>query len=172
MTRKIIISVMYAIFLVGCATPIEYLSVPTKGSGERWKIGFQNRVKFSNTNIRELIPNSESMSNWSKLLTMQFIEKNPQEYDLEASMNSRKADVSIICQNLKWDILEKSKKTIIYEMQASSCQNNTSQHVLGRMIKGNDGLHLVLYTQKKKIDSKTREQWLKNLKTSKVKKNK
>ena len=172
MTSKILIPVIYAFFLVSCATSIEYLSVPVKNTGEKWKLGFQNRVKFSNTNIREFVPNNETINNWSKLLTIQFIEKEPQEYDLEASMNSRKSDVSKICQNLKWDILEKSQNTIIYEMYASSCQNMTSQHVLGRMIKGNNGLHLVLYTEKMKIDTKTREQWLENLKKSEVIKDK
>ena len=84
-------------------------------------------------------------------------------------MNSRKSDVSKICKNLDLKVLEKTEASIIYEMQASSCVNQADQHVLARMIKGKDGLHLVSYAEKaNKIDPKTREQWLASLRDSKV----
>ena len=167
-----LLSLSLVIFLVGCATTNEYLSVPIidKDISIGWKLGHQYREPFNASNIREFVPNNESIKNWSKLFTIQFIKKAKNKWDLALSIESKKHDLIKICPNLNWMIIETSNTSIIYEWKIKDCTGHANQHNIGRMFKGEDGLHHVFFIAKTdQLDPNLKSNWLNSLKHSTIK---
>ena len=149
-----------SLLVAGCGAALEYVRVPGKLTG--WKVGFQERERFTNNNIKEIIPASETIHNWSKMITIQYKDKrkdNPEKF-----MQALKVSMQSKCKNTKWEVLEKTNNSILYEWSIKGCSPHKDQHELSKLILGNDGLHRVAYTEKvKSIPNKTREKWIKKL---------
>lgn len=149
-----------SLLVVGCGAALEHIRVPGKLMG--WKVGFQERERFTNNNIKEIIPASESIHNWSKMVTFQYKDKrkdNPEKF-----MQALKLSMKNKCKNTKWEILEKISNSILYEWSINGCSPLQDQHELSKLILGNDGLHRVAYTEKvKSMPKDTRAKWIKKL---------
>jgi len=147
---------IFAVMLfAGCATTLESVYVPGDSSG--WKMGFGSDRRGQT--IAEYVPANESINNWSKLLTIQFLEGERRSppivmEDLKRSMQTR-------CPGSFWNIIQQDSASVLYEWKIADCANNADQHELARLLKGNDGVHRIAYTEKTKaISSVVRDKWI------------
>jgi len=157
---KIVAFSILTFLLTSCATSLEYVSVQGKLSG--WKIGHQEREKFTNSSIREFIPANETIQNWSKMISIQYIsgrKDNP-----EVFMNALKSRMEQQCKNTTWKTISKDKNSILYEWKISNCSPNSDQHEIARLFLGNDGLHRAAYTEKvKTMPNEIQKEWVNKL---------
>lgn len=171
--KKLVLALLTIALISGCTAALEYAIVPSMD--QEWKVGYQNREKFTNSNITEFIPPNETIENWSKLFTIQYVAgANPNlENFVTAQMNNTKKK----CADLTWSVIEQSNNSFLYEWNTKSCSGNnsniyTAQHVITRHINGNDGMHIVSYAEKtKNISEATRSQWIERLKKANIRKN-
>ena len=178
MKNRILI-ILIAIVLVGCATSLEHVSVPMDATD--WKVGFQTRPKsFGDASyIREIIPKEDDIKNWSKIVTIQYIDGKsnvpPNEF-----VTALIGDIKKACPDAEWEIIESNTRSIIYEWYTKACKTpasksnpniHTPQHEVARVIFGNEGIHKVSYNEKtKSLSPATREKWISNLREVKLEK--
>ena len=165
--------------IASCAGSLEYMSVPLQASD--WKVGFQTRPKsFGDASyIREFIPKKDDIKNWSKIITIQYIDNksNVPPKEFAATLIS---DIKRSCPDTQWNVIEESKRTIIYEWYTKECTapSNTSdpniftpQHEIAKVMFGNTGIHKASYNEKtKNLNSKTRNEWIEKLKNTHLEK--
>jgi len=163
MQRISIVAVL--MLLAACATTLETVYVPADIRG--WKLGYgSNRPGAT---IKEFIPASETISDWSRMVTIQFLEREQRSpsvlmQDLEARMRAR-------CPSAKWAVISQDATSITYEWALSGCPGQSDQHEMARLLKGNDGVHRVAYVRKvPQLDSSDRDTWLKALANAYVEK--
>lgn len=145
--------------VTGCVSaPIETVYVPADNKG--WKVGYVHDAGWGKGSIVEYIPENEAISNWSKLLTIQFLEGNKD--DPEQFMNKLRVQMQGRCANLTWNVLHKNSDSILYEWVLRGCKPHSNQHEIAKLLKGNDGLHRISYTQKdSQLSEDTRSRWVK-----------
>ena len=176
MKNKIIFTLTFAL-LTGCSTAIEHMVIPDADPG--WKMGYQHRERFTNSTIREFIPENDNINNWSKLITIQFIAgATNSPTDLSDLLIK---DIKKTCTDATSDIIEKDRNSIIYEWSASICTPpvgtkidpniHTAQYEITRIIKGKDGIHKASYAEKtSSIDKNTRARWINKFKKTTLEK--
>jgi hypothetical protein len=143
--------------LVGCATPLETASLHVPDSVGKWKTGGGSERR--GRTLAEFVPQDESIDNWSRLLTVQFIEQkgvSPLECmdRLRATMQSR-------CPGSSWQIIQQDSASVLYEWSIARCGSNPDQHEIARLLKGNDGIQRIAFTRKNaELEPSEREQWI------------
>jgi hypothetical protein len=151
------------LFAAGCAipTPMETVLLPADKS--EWKMGYAKDFGGGKGAIMEHIPKSEAISNWSKMVTVQFLENSKE--DPKVLMIKLREQMTSRCKETKWNILEENTTSVLYEWRISNCRPHDDQHEIARLLKGNEGLHRVAYTEKvTSIQEGTRNLWIKWLK--------
>jgi hypothetical protein len=156
--RRIAFALMFA--LCACATPLETTSLHLSATGEKWQAagGSDRRGQT----IAEFVPPGESIGNWSRLLTIQFIEQKGVSPlvvmdQLRAAMQNR-------CPGSPWQIIQQDPTSVLYEWSIARCGSNPDQHEIARLLKGNDGIQRIAFAQKgADLPPSEREQWLKIL---------
>jgi hypothetical protein len=144
------------LLLMGCSIPLETVYVPAEDNGLRLGYGSDRR----GTTIAEFIPSDETMGNWSRKLTIQFLEgerRSPRAFmsALESLMRAR-------CPDAKWTVLSEDATSVMYEWATTNCSTTADQHELARLLKGNDGVHRVAYVRHgAQLDSTERDAWIK-----------
>lgn len=166
--------------LSGCSalrTPIETVYIPEQ-SLSGWKVGYANNNK--NETVVEFIPAEETIENWSRMYTIQFMEgiKMPPE----AYANYMLGFIHQLCQEVASKEIERNKTSLLFEWEAYDCETpstwtdytgaNGTQHEIARILVGNDGLHRIAYTQKNEaIPETTRATMIKSMQSAYVEKN-
>jgi hypothetical protein len=145
--------VVLVLFVSGCATTLETVYVPADNSG--WKVGYG--VNKPELTIVEYIPVEESISNWSRIFTIQFLE-GVRELSNETPKTLSKMLTN--CPDTKWDVLSEDKLSVTYERKTLACKGG-DEYEIARLLKGNDGIHRISYTSKKPINETDRASWLK-----------
>jgi hypothetical protein len=159
--------VLTAVAIVGCAsTPLE--AIVTEQTLVGWKVGSQHDNGRGRGTIVELIPTSESIGNWQHLGTIQFMEgehRAPRAFmdALETSMRAR-------CPtSTDWRVIGEEPHSILYEWRIHSCAGQDDQTEISRILRGNDGLHRIAYTEKgDTMKPENREFWMGALKKAYV----
>jgi hypothetical protein len=146
--------------LSGCATSLETASLHLSASDGKWKsAGGSER---GGRTLAEFVPQDESINDWSRLLTIQFIEQKGVSPlvvmdQLRSGMQSR-------CPDSPWQVIQQDPTSVLYEWSIAHCGNNPDEHEIARLLKGNDGIQRVAFTQKgTELAPSEREQWLKIL---------
>jgi hypothetical protein len=139
-----------------CATTLETVYVPADNRG--WKVGSgSNRPGAT---LVEFVPTTESIGNWSRMFTIQFLEgekrtPNTVMKALETQMRAR-------CPNAKWGVVSEDSTSVTYEWAISGCSGHPDQHEVSRLLKGNDGVHRIAYVRKtNQLEGNERDTWLK-----------
>jgi len=179
MKNKLLI-ILITLISSSCATSLERISVPIDSPD--WKVGFQTRPKsFGDaSNLREFIPIKDSIDNWSKLITIQYID-GQSNVPPKAFVTILIDQIKKTCPDAEWNIIESSARSIMYEWHTKACKPPanksdpniyTPQHEVSRIIFGNDGIHKVSYNEKtSNLNPAIREKWISNLRESKLQKN-
>lgn len=151
-------ALVVALVLVSCATQLESARFQLPGGAGKWKAaGGSDR---QGRTLAEFVPQDESIENWSRLLTIQFIEQrglSPVEVmtPLRAAMQSR-------CPGSSWKIIQQDSTSVLYEWSIAGCASNPDQHEIARMLKGNDGIQRIAFTRKgTELEPSERDLWIK-----------
>jgi hypothetical protein len=148
-----------------CANTIETVYIPSDSSG--WKFGSGSDRR--NHTIAEFVPSDESIDNWTRLLTIQFIEgesRSPQSL-----MDVLKSTMLERCPGSYWEVISQDSLSTLYEWKITNCSDNPDQHEIARLLRGNDGLHRIAYTEKtSEMDAATHEIWISTFKDAYVEK--
>ena len=120
-------------------------SLPT---GTKWVTGNAQSIqgKYS---IIEQIPEGETVQNWSELITIQNFAgtRGSPEHFLE----HLKAIREKVCPgSTTWNIIEKDKRSVLYEWRAKPCAGFPEQHEISRILDGNWNRFRIAYTAKVK----------------------
>lgn len=155
---KIKIRFAVALFVVvvsGC-TSLETVFIP--GDSSDWKLGSGSNRKGQT--FVEYVPRNESINNWSRLLTIQFLEGDPSTP--LSSMEAVRSRMQARCPGVSWNIIHQDASSVLYEWKISGCAGNPDQHEIARLLRGNDGIHRIAYVEKtSSIPSAQRERWVK-----------
>ena len=89
--------------LSGCATKLETVYVPAENSG--WKVGYG--ANKPGVTLIEYIPSNESIENWSRIFTIQFLEN--MRNSTSATVKELRSIMFSNCPNTKWDVLVEGK---------------------------------------------------------------
>ena len=152
-----ILVVFVTAVLVGCAavTPLESVYVPAQHQG--WKFGSGNNKP--GTTLAEFIPENESISNWSRLFTIQFLEgthETPQSV-----MGKLQSEMLARCPNATWKVFTQDTSSVTYQWGISNCPGQSDQIEVARLLQGNDGVHRIAFTRKgEQFQPGERESWL------------
>lgn len=166
MKHSMLIAVLITAVLTGCAiVPIE--GIDTRVKLEGYKVAYAQDYGLGKGNIIEWIPESEKLSTWSKMVSVQFLEgeiRHPEQL-----MQSLKDKMLSRCPNAKWSVIESDKARILYEWSITECAGEGDQFELAQLLRGNDGLHRMAYTQKgQPLTQYSREIWTAHLKAARV----
>lgn len=127
------------------------------GDSSDWKLGSGSDRK--GRTIAEYVPSSESINNWSKLLTIQFLE-GEQSSPL-AVMDEVKSKMQARCPDVAWNIIHQQPSDVLYEWKISGCSGNPDQHEIARLLTGSDGVHRIAYVEKVlSIAPVERDKWI------------
>lgn len=159
--KKLITISLVLLVLLSCAAPVsEKVRLPGEFTG--WKLGHKSRDRLDSSTRWEHIPEHEYISNWSRLFTIEFYDTRLK--DPEILMNKLKSRIARRCPSLEWKVLEKQAGSILYEWHSRGCTRYQERHELARLIRGQQGMHRVAYTEKtRQIAPQTYQLWKKKL---------
>jgi len=150
----------YFVFLAlsACASvPVEGLVTDLNLPG--WKVGYQRDFGAGLGYIREFVPAGETIDDWSKLVSIEFVEgerRTPLEF-IHAFHEERKK----LCPATKFQVLETDRYSVTYLFNFPDCEEHEMQSELSRIYAGNDGLHRLSYAEKsEELPESTIKQWL------------
>jgi len=155
MRYAVLIATIFA--LIGCATTtvLETVYVPAQNSG--WKVGSGNNRPGST--LVEFIPAGESISSWSRMFTIQFLEGTRESP--RAVMSSLQAQAQSHCSGVHWAIVSEDTASITYQWSIFNCPGQPDQIEIARLLKGNDGVHRIAYVRKgTQFEQGESESWL------------
>jgi hypothetical protein len=160
MVRFIFALVVAAVAVTGCATPLETTSLHLSAGDGKWKpAGGSDR---RGRTLAEFVPPDESIDNWSRLLTIQFIEQKGVSPGVV--MDQLRTAMQVRCPDSPWQVIQQDSTSVLYEWSIAHCGSNPDEHEIARLLKGNDGIQRVAFTQKGlELASAEREQWVKIL---------
>jgi len=139
-----------------------------------WTVG--NSIADQNQRITEFVRHGETIGNWTELLTMQTLKKPVNPEPIAAMVARVHTDdakscpngftQNVIAQGFPTDTEEAS---IIYEWQFTNCSPHADQHEVAKIIYGKFNIFRLAYIAKtKKLAPEVREQWIKELKDTKI----
>ncbi|VAW93419.1 hypothetical protein MNBD_GAMMA22-721 [hydrothermal vent metagenome] len=155
---KLLLSFFILLALNSCATEIQYLYLP--GDYKLWQ-SFQGYGAREYSHARVYKPYFFYQETPQKNRTILIEYKYWYKYDFNMYINERKIYWQRQCKETMWKILQKGPKYVVYEWYAQECNKAESRHQLVKLMEGFDGLHRVSYSEKLKLDPKTRKEWLK-----------
>lgn len=148
--------------LASCGTiPLETVFVPIEDANTL-KLGHSADAPGRGS-IKEYIPGGERMDDWRHLLTIQFLEaerRTPEELVAELEQWTRRHGGT-----LEWKVLERDANSVVYEWCLADCPKQDAalrdQCEVSRVLRGNDGLHRVAYTERgRAMDPAARARYL------------
>jgi hypothetical protein len=149
------------LLLAACATPLEAVRLALPDTP--LALGYQADQPGRGT-IREFLPPNENIESWRHLLTIQFFEgeRRSPETMVDALHQLALAHGG----TLQWQVLERDADSVTYEWSLVDCKKPGAEYQdqaeVARMLRGNDGLHRVAYTERaRQMDSAARDKFLK-----------
>jgi len=128
--------------LVGCATTFETVYVPAENKG--WQVG--SGTNRPGEKLVEFVPTEESISNWSRMFTIQFLEgtrDSPQKV-----MEALQARMRAHCRDAQWATISQNASSVTYQWSVSNCAGQMDQIEIARLLSGNDGVHRIAFVRK------------------------
>lgn len=150
--------VLTALFITACVSvPLEALH--TKIDPDSWEVGFQKDFGAGKGYIREFVPKGESINNWSRLVSIEFLEDETRTLDeyVVAFQQMRQAQ----CPGTEFEILGQEEYSITYQVSFPACMGHEMQSEITRIYAGLDGLHRLSYAEKTaELTETTVNKWL------------
>ena len=135
----------------------------------KWKVG-HSQTDGDKASILEMVPQGETVDDWTKMLTALTFSKTKTQYPApEAAMEALKESMLRKCPDVKWNVIEKIGKDILYEWRIENCSPNPDQHNIVRIFEGKYNRFQLMYVRKvRELPAEERDQWLKFLRETRV----
>jgi hypothetical protein len=149
------------VLLCGCASvPSETVFLPAARAGLKVVHVFDLPGRGT---LVEYLPAEEQVDSWRHMLTIQFLEgerRSPETVVAELEEAAGRHGGT-----LEWKVLERDANSVLYEWSLLDCPRKGApyqdQCELARLLRGNDGLHRVAYTERaRSMDRAKREHYL------------
>lgn len=133
-----------------------------------WQIA--REVKQDSKYSTDYLPQGNTLPDWKEIVTIQtFVGIQDKGTPEEFALAMKKHFTDWGGDKLTWSLISASDSECIYQWQIIGKENFADQYEIVRIIKGNEGFHLVHYAKRTTvIDEKEREQWLQRLMAAKV----
>jgi hypothetical protein len=120
--------------------------------------------------IHEFVPKGEHVENWTRMYDWQaFARTDDPELTPMLFVNNLRQNTTRRCPHAKWNIIEQSTDSVMYEFRTGRCSPNPEQHELGRIFSGSVNQYRIAYVRKtKELSADERERWLKVLREATV----
>ena len=153
--RIILGAAITMVVVSSCAVTLETIAVPAEQSS--WQLAYG--INRQRATMKEFVAPGETLSNWSRMLTIQFLEgerASPRQV-VERARKNMQAE----CPGAELTVISEDALSVTYEWWTGTCTRETSQHEVARLIRGNDGVHRVAYVRKvPRLETQEREKWL------------
>lgn len=118
----------------------------------------------------EFVPKGQTVENWQEMVTLQFY---PGLQSKTTPANFRDFFLSRLkgqAPSVKTNLISESADEVIFEWRIDNAANGQSaQHELDRIVRGNQGIHMIHYVAKvSELNSASRQKWLNFLRSSKI----
>ena len=133
-----------------------------------WNMG--REVKQEAKYSVDYLPQGDSLPEWKEIVTIQVFggiqdKGTPEEFALAMKKHISEWGGD----KVTWNMIAASDTDCIYEWQINGKENFIDQYEIARIIKGNEGFHLVHYAKRTAaIDAAERHNWLERLKSAKL----
>lgn len=128
----------------------------------QWELA--NKARNEEQGIAEFVLKGESLSNWRELVTAQVYFGLQEKTTPEAWMGQVINYIKSMYPDVKWSVIKKGDKDIIFEWELKNCPGQEDQHEISRVISGKKGIHVLHYVTKKlPFISEKRDKWIKLL---------
>jgi hypothetical protein len=146
----------------------EAVSLPFGLDNKDWEMGWENKTEV--VYICEFVPKGQKIESWKELVTLQFYPKlqncSAQEF-MKAFLKRLHKDEP----KVKIRPIASSFDNAVVEWNVSNSKHNPDQYEVDRVVKGEEGMHMIHYAVKTSDWSESeRTKWLNFLNTAKVKK--
>jgi hypothetical protein len=150
------------------AQPYESVSLPFGLDTKEWNIGWQNHT--DDCYICEFVPQGQKVENWKELVTLQFY-PNLQNCSAPDFMKAFLKRLQKDEPKVTIRPISSSYDNVVVEWHVSNSKKNPDQYEVDRVLKGEQGLHMIHYAIKTNdwIESE-RTKWLTFLNNAKIKK--
>jgi hypothetical protein len=162
-TEKIVIRLAAAAALLSlCAclgTQVPLEGLVTDLDPGPWQIGFEQDHGPGKGYIREWVPKGESIEDWSRLFTIQFLEGETSAVSAfaEASAKARASR----CPGTESEVLASTAHSVTQLYTSPDCGQFAAHSEIERLIQGNDGIHRISFSQKGgRLSVELIEEWL------------
>jgi hypothetical protein len=155
--NKSVYFLFFTIFLItGCAS-VEGLV--TDADPGVWHIGYQKDFGMERGYIREFVPRGEKIDSWSRLITIQFLEKEKRSATNMANEHATEAQKQ--CPGTKYEMIDSDTYNAYYSLSFPSCKGQPAQSEISRFVQGNDGLHRLSYAVKnRQLTVSEKTEWM------------
>ena len=172
--RKILSYLTFAIMLLLSSKVIVYaqdpevVSLPFGLDNKEWEIGWQNHTDACY--ICEFVPKGQTVENWKELVTLQFY-PNLQKCSAQDFMKAFLSRLNKDEPKVRIRPISSSSDNAVVEWDVLNSKNNPDQYEVDRVIKGEQGLHMIHYAVKTNDwPESDRTKWLNFLTSAKTKK--
>jgi len=156
---------LFLVTSVACSTPLETVRLP--GVGPLWVVGDMQDFGKGKGTRAEYVPVGQPVGGWTRHIEIQFLEGST--LSPEEGMQAFRKQMVATCPQVSWIIVDSDRRSITYEWRLEDCNARDDQHELVRILRGNDGLHLVSYGEMRaRMDLITRDLWLDRLEAAVV----
>lgn len=135
-----------------------------------WKVGYfvDKPPRYA---LTEFIREGDDINNWRELLTVQNFAANSWGLSSpEETLNALMAAREQRCPGAtRWNVIEKSADSILYEWQATTCQGWPDQHEIAKITYGKYNRFSYHYVAKRyQLPVDTRSKWIKTFAESTI----
>jgi hypothetical protein len=125
-----------------------------------WTVGYD--AKDDTQHLTEYVVQPDTVESWSELITHQRF-SDPKHILTVGSLSEYfRSRLGANCPSFKWNVLEDSKSSILYEWSHDSCDSYPPQFEVSRLFKCANDFCRWAYTSKRvPIDESTRNSWRK-----------
>lgn len=164
-------SLIFVVFLLltGCATSTPSFpplpeSLVLEDNLDGWELGNRTRVPGIGF-LQEMIPEGEAMENWSKLVSVEFLDN--QQVDIEEFARNLAELRKEQCAERTFELLETDAYNAYYTFSSLDCPQMARYSEISRLIMGEAGIHRVSFaTRERPLTGEERQHWLSVLRSA------
>jgi hypothetical protein len=164
---KTSVPILCLLLTIACATtgPHENLYFEY---GPDWTVG--HHQEFPQERIIELVTAGETVENWTRLLTIQDYNKAfIPAATADQMMSGVRARITAQCPNARWNVIQRTDTTVLYEFKIANCSAAPDQHEIAVFLSGRDNLFRIGYATKlNEMPAADRTKWIGVLSNAKI----
>ncbi len=159
---------LWIVSLIWAAAPALALERPEIHFDDRtWTIAFQG-VRGDQLGI-DFVPDGQTAQNWSEMLSTQFLIGMQDTLSVPDYVARAKQTISRQCPAVRWKAVRESPEEALYEWNVDACKGVEDQSELTRVLRGEEGLHVLRYVIKRSpLPAEKRTQWTRLLGETKL----